>query len=156
MRKITILLIAVLALSFSVNAQKNQRKQAVPAEVKQILQQYVTILTSSDKPFDHAIKFINISGGDLLKKDKYSLKSQANDFLAIDFEHINEYLNPVKIVKVSVSDKPSVNGIQGTEYKITIGRKDGKITNVGHILIVVPKDKRGNTTAPKIVFNGTF
>ena len=131
----------------------------LPAEVRQVLDRYIEILTTSPSINEAATKFVEIAGGSLVNEDG-SLRSTVAQFgLKKDFNDIKFYEVPAVITRVN---KTTTNGdgygatrIRGTVYKIWIRKKNEKDGMPAPVTIVVPEGHPTITT-PKVTNVGSY
>jgi len=103
MKKLFLTSTMLLSVLFSIYAQqKDIPVSQLPPEVKAVLDEYVSILTSSENLDVCANKFLSIAGGGLVSPDGNSLRSSVKPYsLKKDFGNINFYKVPAEIKRVA-------------------------------------------------------
>jgi hypothetical protein len=159
-----ILAFAFLLMAFSAANAQNKKDdipvEQLPAEVKTVLLEYVTILTTSKTLDECAKNFIKVAGGGLVNEDGNSLRGNVQGFsLKKDFENIKFYANPVKITRVNVSQSSGAgfgpSAIKGKIYKIWIAKADGGGGLPAPVSIMIP-DGHATIKTPKVMNIGSF
>ena len=144
MKKLSLLIVVILTISFVTNAQKNNGLVA-PQVVKELAQTYIDILHNSDNAYQRATKIAEISAPSALDEDG-TLTSEANSSLLNNNRRRMSYLEPIKIIYVE--KKPTtLYGKPADEYQVTI-KADTKGYQ-GTFDIAMPKT--GTNKVPKIV-----
>lgn len=144
MKKLVIIAIVFFAIAPFVNGQvKGDIPVAMlPKQVKQVLNEYFTILTTAKDLDDCAAKFEKIAGAGLVNEDG-TLRSSVQPYsLKKDFQNVNFYTNPPKIARVNKSTTGQsgfgATALAGTKYKIYVKKKNGG--QPAPIHIIVPKN----------------
>lgn len=131
----------------------------LPANVQQLLEQYVQILRSSTSLEDCAQRFTPIAGGGLVNEDgtlratvpPYSLKKDRDD--------VRFYATPLRITRVEatagVGTGFGATAIRGTQYKIWIGKAPGAGGMPAPIAILIP-DGHPTIQGPRVVGIGSL
>jgi hypothetical protein len=147
--------VAVLALSLllAVAASAGRREisaQEVPNDVIQVLNRYLTILSTSPTLEDCARNVAAISAGHMLSRNGGISDDVFQFSLKKDYQNAKFYKVPAVITRVQVTDDDSDGYgptlFQGTRYKIWIAKKDGVAGMPAPIPIIKPA-----SGAPKIV-----
>ncbi|MDX2172544.1 MAG: hypothetical protein SFY56_05445 [Bacteroidota bacterium] len=166
-KKITQLVLTVLLSSsysfiFGQGLKSDITVDKLPQEVKQVLENYITILSSSASYEDCATKFTQIAGGGLIDEslNKVTLRTATKTYsLKKDFDNIKFYANPIVIKRVSVSPSRTSgfgeSAITGTIYKIFIEKKAGGVGLPAPISIMVPKN-HPKIKSPKVINVGSL
>jgi len=159
MKKLAVLLVAILALGFnSFSQQVDIPISELPVEVKQVLDRYVEILTTSKTLDICAEKFVLIAGGGLVNPAGTALRSSVKPYsLRKDYENIKFYKVPVEIKRVAKTRTGQAgfgeSAIAGDWYKIYIAKQDG--SQPAPIHIVVPENHPTIKT-PKVTGIGSL
>ncbi len=131
MKKTFVTLVAFLMLfTGSIFAQtKDIPETELPADVKQVLSEYIQILQTATDLDDAASKVKKLFGGHLLNSSGNVDSDVYNYSLKKDFTNAKFYQYPVKITRVSRSlndyDGFQSTLFEGTRYKIWIAKKEG-------------------------------
>ncbi|KOY86329.1 hypothetical protein AD998_09395 [bacterium 336/3] len=151
-----------LQTSFAQSKAGDIAVSKLPAEVKQVLEEYVNILTSSKDLDECAQRFTSIAGGGLINEDpvNVTLRQTVQPFsLKKDFNNIKFYAQPVKVTRVNVSKTGGsgygASAVAGTIYKIWIDKKDPKQGMPAPVSIVVPEN-HSTIKTPKVMNIGSF
>ena len=133
--------------------------KTLPAEVKQVLDEYIAVLNSADLD-ECAKKFVKIAGGHLINGEGDEIARDVKPYsLKKDFNNIKFYQQPVKITRVNYreSDYSGYGNtlIQGKSYKIWIKKKEGTAGMPAPILIIVPVGHEEIKT-PKVIGIGSL
>ncbi len=125
----------------------------VPSEVKNVLNQYLTILSSAKSLDECAANVMKVAAGGLLSTDGMSISSNVKPYsLKKDFENVKFYKQPAEITRVQLQtggyDGYKGTLIEGDIYKIWIAKKDGVKGMPAPIRIIVPKNDKSN---PKVI-----
>ncbi len=130
----------------------------VPADVMEVLEQYVSILRNSESIDACAENFEAVAGGRLMTANglRSSVKPTA---LTKDFNHVQHYAAPVRITRVQKHTNRK-NGygeleLKGTVYKIWIDKKSKDLGVSAPISIIDPHDAAGANT-PKVIHIGSL
>lgn len=162
MKRLTTLLFLICCAAAPLAAQSRQNDipvEQLPAEVKQVLEQYVQILRTSKTVDEAATRFTDIAGGTLVNENG-SVSGNTRQFgLKKDFNNIKHYADPLIITRVNAT--PS-NGqgygktaIKGMVYKIWIRKKDEKQGMPAPVSILVPEGHESIKT-PRVVNVGSY
>ncbi|MBP7735017.1 MAG: hypothetical protein KA369_03500 [Spirochaetes bacterium] len=122
----------------------------VPADVIEVLNRYLRILSTSTSLDACAMEVAKISGGHMLSQSGAISRDVLPYSLKKDYENVKFYKVPAVITRVAYSEDdydgfgPTL--IQGARYKIWIAKKDGVAGLPAPIPIIKPKDGK-----PKIV-----
>ncbi|TAF67296.1 MAG: hypothetical protein EAZ55_02965 [Cytophagales bacterium] len=132
----------------------------LPQEVRQVLDSYINILTTSSSLDDCAGKFTAIAGGGLVNEDGQTLRSSIQPFsLKKDFDNVKFYASPIKITRVNATYSNGQgfgpSAIKGMVYKIWIAKKEGQAGMPAPISIMVP-DGHESIRTPKVVGIGSL
>lgn len=134
----------------------------LPAEVKNILEEYVKILSSSKDLEECAKRFTNIAGGGLVNEDpnNVTLRDDVKPYsLKKDYNNVKFYAQPVKITRVNVSKTSGAgfgaSAVSGTIYKIWIAKADGQAGLPAPISIILP-EKHPVIKTPKVIGIGSL
>jgi hypothetical protein len=132
----------------------------LPSEVRAVLDQYITIISTSKDIDECAERFVAIAGGSLVNEDGASLRSSVKPFsLTKDFRHFQHYANPIRITRVNRSPVQRLgygeSAIRGRVYKIWIDKKSKDLGVPAPVSILVPEDHPSIKT-PKVVNIGSF
>jgi hypothetical protein len=162
MKKIILSILLLCAYGFS-SAQSKAGDIPVaqlPAEVKQILDEYINILSTSKTAAECEQRLTAIAGGGLVNEDGNSLRSTVPPYsMKKDYDNCKFYSNPVVVTRVNKSNSNGsgfgASAIKGTVYKIWIGKKDPKNGLPAPISIMVPN---GHATikTPKVIGIGSL
>ncbi len=124
MFKKSIVIVLFSLFSFSATAQQKEiRISELPDEVKNTLNEYITILSTSNDIDECAVKFLEIAGGGLVNPKGNMLRNSVKPYsLTKDFQNIKFYKVPVEIIRV-VKTKTNQAGygqsaLAGDWYKI--------------------------------------
>ncbi len=133
--------------------------KSLPADVKQVLDQYVAILNSTDLD-ECSKKFIAVAGGHLVNEEGDNLSGDIKQYsLKKDFNNIKFYQQPVKITRVNFRESDysgyGKSLIKGKSYKIWIKKKEGTAGMPAPILILVPEGHEEIKT-PKVIGIGSL
>jgi hypothetical protein len=153
--KLRVIHVAILAftLLFAVTATAGRKEitsQEVPRDVIEVLNRYLTILTTSPTLEDCAQKMAGISAGHMLSRNGGISDDVFQFSLKKDYQNAKFYKVPAVITRVQVTDNdydgygPTL--FEGTGYKIWIAKKDGVAGLPAPIPIIKPA-----SGAPKIV-----
>ena len=159
MKTIQILLIIMLGSILSTNAQqKDIPVSELPKEVKQVLIEYVNILSTSKTLDECADRFLTIAGGGLVNPAGTALRSSVKPYsLKKDFTNIKFYKIPVKIIRVAKTRTGQAgygtSAIAGDWYKIYIAKKDDSQPAPVHI---VYPENHALIKTPKVIQGGSF
>ena len=162
MNRLPILFLLACCAAAPLAAQSKENDIPVdqlPANVKQVLEQYVQILRTSKNVDEAATKFTDIAGGTLVNENG-SVSSNTRQFgLKKDFNNVKHYADPLIITRVNAT--PS-NGqgygktaIKGMVYKIWIRKRDEKQGMPAPVSILVPEGHETITT-PRVVNVGSY
>lgn len=152
MKKIIFWLITIFLFSVSsVFAQTTDIPQSeLPADVKQVLSEYIQILQTAKDLDDAANKVKKLFAGHLLNSSGNVDSDIYNYSLKKDFTNAKFYQYPVKITRVSrtLNDYDGFQStlFEGTRYKIWIAKKEGVAGMPAPTPIIKPAEG-----APKIV-----
>lgn len=163
MNKILFALLLISSVFNQTRAQSSRNDiptSKLPAEVKAVLEQYVSILRSSADIDQCAEKFLEVAGGGLVNENASALRQDVSRFsLNKDFSNIKFYANPIKITRVNVStsngDGYGWSAIKGKKYKIWIEKATKGNGLPAPITILVPEGHE-SITVPKVVNIGSF
>ncbi|NJL14503.1 MAG: hypothetical protein HC913_16850 [Microscillaceae bacterium] len=165
MKKIFLYIVAFL-LSVSPGLLAQSRTNDIPVEqlpagVKQVLEQYINILRSSQNLDECAARFVEVAGGSLVNEDGQTLRSSVKPYsLKKDFESIKFYAQPLKISRVNANPIASSSGfgpsaIRGKVYKIWLDKAAGQAGIAAPISIMIPEGHESIKT-PKVVSIGSL
>ena len=163
MKKIILSLLLCFAAFNFISAQTKANDiptSKLPAEVKAVLEQYVSILRSSADIDQCAEKFLEVAGGGLVNENASALRQDISRFsLNKDFSNVKFYANPIKITRVNVStsngDGYGWSAIKGKKYKIWIDKANKANGLPAPITILVPEGHE-SITLPKVVNIGSL
>jgi hypothetical protein len=132
----------------------------LPDQVKAVLEEYVSILRSSNDLDECAQNVISVLGGSLVNDDATDLRNSVKPYsLKKDFNNVRWYADPIKITRVNLSftngDGYGDSAIKGKKYKIWIDKADKKNGMPAPISIVVPEE-HPTIQKPKIVGIGSL
>lgn len=133
---------------------------ALPAEVKAVLTQYVGLLLAAKSVDEAATALRAIAGGGLVNEDGATLRADVPRFaLKKDFDGAKNYASPLAITRVNASPSNGQgfgpSAIKGKVYKIWIGKKEGSAGMPAPISIMVPEGHATIKTA-KVVNIGSL
>lgn len=160
MKKISILFLIFTAFTFSLKAQqKDIPVSELPSEVKQVLQEYINILSTSKSLDECADNFLKIAGGGLVNPAGTSLRSSVKPYsLKKDFDDIKSVKIPIVINRVAKTRTGQAgfgaSAIAGDWYKIYIDKVDGG-GQPAPVHIVVPEN-HSTIKTPKVIQIGSF
>lgn len=130
--------------------------QTTPAPIKQVATQYIKILRTSPDIDACATAFISIAGGNLVNETGTALRSSTKHYgLTKDFDHIDQYTEPLQIVRVETQASSSGYGasaLQGTKYTLWIAKKTGEAAPI----VVLQPQNHPQIHSPKIVEIGAL
>ena len=157
---LSLLLCFCLSTAFAQSTKNDISVSKLPANVKNVLEEYVKILRNASDLDACAEKVLSVAGGNLVNESGESLRTDVKPYsLKKDFDNIKFYADPIKITRVNVSSNNG-NGfgesaIKGQLYKIWIGKKDPANGMPAPVSIIVPE---GHATikTPKVVGIGSF
>ena len=155
-----ILLIGMMVVFFSGNIQAQATDisaDQIPKEVKDVLNQYINILTNSTNLDVCATEILKVAAGSLLSQDCKSIATDVKPYsLKKDFENAKFYKKPVVITRVQLinddSDGYGPTMITGKVYKIWIAKKEGVNGMPAPVKIIVPKNHPSFKT-PRVIPN---
>lgn len=159
MKKVTFVLIAVFFAIYGVHAQqKDIAVSDLPVEVKNLVQEYVNILTTSADLDECANRFLSIAGGGLVNPNGNALRNSVKPYsLKKDFNNIKFYKNPVEIVRVAKTKTGQAgygaSALAGDWYKIYIAKKDGSQPAPVHVVVPI---NHPSIKTPKVIQGGSF
>ena len=119
--------------------------EALPAEVKAVVEQYVKLLRDAQgDPDKAAVELIKIAGGGLVNEDGTKLRTDVPRFsLKKDTSDVKFYADPVVITRVNVADTSGhgfgASALKGKFYKVWIGKADPKNGMPAPIGVMVPE-----------------
>ncbi len=159
MKKLSLIISAVLAFSFANAQQKDIPVSELPKEVKEIVDEYVNILSTSKDLDECAERFIKIAGGGLVNQTGTSLRSSVKPYsLKKDFTNIKSVKIPVVITRVAKTKTGQAgygaSAIAGDWYKVYIEKIDGG-GRPAPVHVVVPKN-HPTIKSPKVIQIGSF
>ena len=160
MKNVKLLLVAMLAVIFSANAQqKDIPVSELPKEVKQIVEEYVNILSTSKDLDECAEKFMKIAGGGLVNPAGTKLRSSVKPYsLKKDFTNIKSVKMPVEIIRVAKTKTGQAgygtSALAGDWYKVYIAKVEGG-GRPAPVHVVFPKD-HPTIKVPKVTQGGSF
>lgn len=164
MKTIVLSLLFLLCIS-GIKAQSKTNDipvEKLPAEVKTVLEEYLTILSTSTTIEDCAKAFVQIAGGALVNEDDktITLRQDVDRFsLKKDYGNVKFYQLPLNITRVKVNYSNGngfgASAIKGKVYKIWIAKKEGQPGLPAPVSILVPE---GHPTIklPKVVSIGSL
>jgi hypothetical protein len=157
---IAILFFAVINSGFTQGRANDIPVSKLPADVKEVLVQYVNILRTSNDLDDCAERFLEVAGGSLVNEDGETLRNSIQPFsLKKDFNNVKFYQDPIKITRVNVGytngDGFGPSALRGKKYKIWIDKADKKNGMPAPISIVVPEGHETIKT-PKVIGIGSL
>jgi len=156
--RLTLLLLLLPLLAVGQGRTHDIPASELPANVRSVLTEYLSILRSQDNLDDVADAFLAVAGGSLVNEGGKSLRSSVKPYsLKKDFENIRFYANPAVITRVNRNPTPKTSGygpsaIRGTVYKIWIEKADGQAGMPAPISIIVPE----GSGAPKVIGIGSL
>jgi hypothetical protein len=131
----------------------------LPANVKQVLEQYVQILRTSKDVDEAATRITDLAGGTLVGENGKVTSNTRQFGLKKDFNNIKHYADPLIITRVNAT--PS-NGqgygktaIKGMVYKIWIRKKNESQGMPAPVSIMVPEGHETITT-PRLINVGSY
>ncbi len=134
----------------------------VPAEVKQVLAEYISLLINAKDLNDCATRFTAVAGGSLVNEDaaNITLRQSVKPYsLKKDFQNVKFYANPIKITRVNLSSLAGTgfgeSAIGGKVYKIWIDKKAGVAGMPAPISIMVPEN-HPTIKKPKVIGIGSL
>lgn len=138
---------AAMVISMVVNASPrgDVAVEALPAEVKAVIEQYVKILRAAEgDPEKAAVEFVKIAGGGVVNEDGASLRADVTRFsLKKDTQNVKFYADPLVITRVNVTDTSGhgfgPSAIKGKFYKVWIQKADPKNGSPAPIGVIVPE-----------------
>ncbi|HMU81763.1 MAG TPA: hypothetical protein PKE49_18020 [Leptospiraceae bacterium] len=153
-------LVAIIAPLMAQTKANDIPVEKLPADVKQVLEQYVNILRTSKSLDECATRFTSIAGGSLVTDEKGTLRDTVKPFsLKKDFNDIKQYADPIVITRVNATPSNGQgygsSAIKGMVYKIWIAKKDASIGMPAPVSILVPEGHPTITT-PKVVGIGSY
>ena len=161
MIKKIVIVVSILLINSVINAQqKDIVISDLPVEVKAVLDEYITILTTSNSIDECADRFLEIAGGGLVNPNGTLLRNSVKPYsLTKDFNNIKFYKVPVEIIRVAKTKTGQagygVSALSGDWYKIYIAKKDGVSGMPAPVHIVYPKNHKYIKT-PKVIQGGSF
>jgi len=158
MKKLLMMLALWLGGSAAQAQQKDIPVSDLPAEVKQVLEQYIEILSTSKDLDECAVRFLSIAGGTLVDAEGTALRTTVKPYsLKKDFSDIKYYKVPVEIKRVAKTRTGQAgfgaSAIAGDWYKIYIVKKDG--SQPAPVQIVVPEN-HATIKTPKVISIGSL
>jgi hypothetical protein len=158
MKKLLLLVALSLGLQQLFSQQKDIPLSTLPSDVKDVLNEYLNILITSQDLDEAAERFLTIAGGGLVNPDGTSLRSSVKPFsLKKDFENVHFYKVPAKIERIAKTKTGQAgfgeSAIAGDWYKIYIAKANGGQSAPVHI--VLPKNHPTIKT-PKVIQIGSF
>ena len=159
MRKLSLIIIAVLTFSFANAQQKDIPISELLNEVKEVIDEYVKILSTSKNLDECAVRFLKIAGGGLVNPAGTKLRNSVKPYsLKRDFTNIKSVRIPVVIARVAKT-KTGQSGfgksaIAGDWYKVYIEKVEGggRPTPV-HVVVPI---NHPTIKVPKIIQIGSF
>ncbi len=132
----------------------------LPKAVRQVLDQYIDILSTSKDLDECAQRFVNIAGGALVNEDGRTLRNSVMPYsLKKDFGGVKFYQQPLAISRVNASPSNGTgfgpSAIRGMVYKIWIDKKPGQAGMPAPISIMVPEG-HAEIKSPKVVNIGSL
>lgn len=158
MKKLLLAIVFTLGFQSLFSQQKDIPVLMLPSEVKEVLNEYLNILSTSQDLDEAAKRFLAIAGGGLVNPNGESLRSSVKPFsLKKDFENVHFYKVPAKIDRVAKTQTGQAgfgeSAIAGDWYKVYIAKANGGQSAPVHI--VVPKN-HATITTPKVIQIGSF
>lgn len=159
------LVLVALSAFVSVGARAQSKKddiavEALPAEVKAVLVQYVAMLRAAKDIDAAAAGLLPLAGGGVVNETGTALRTDVPRFsLKKDFDDVKFYADPLVITRVNASSSNGqgfgASAIKGKVYKIWIGKKEGAAGMPAPISIMAPE---GHATikTPKVVNIGSL
>lgn len=146
--------------SFAQSTKNDIPVAKLPADVKNLLIEYVSTLRSSSDLDNCAENFLALAGGSLVNEDASALRSDIKPYsLKKDFDNVRFYADPIKITRVNVSTTNGTgygaSALKGKIYKVWIAKKDDSAGLPAPISIIVPEGHASITT-PKVVGIGSL
>lgn len=154
MKTIYIALLFIFAYQITIAQQRTEIKvKDVPKEVIVVLNQYLTILSTSKTLEDCGKNLLPIAGGHILAQSGTAISTDVMQFsLKKDYQNVKFYKIPAVITRVQLItntyDGYGPTLTEGNIYKIWIAKKDGVNGMPAPIPVLVPKN---NPKSPKIV-----
>lgn len=154
-----IIVLGFMAFVFGLNAQqKDIPVSQLPEEVKQVLNEYLEILSTSTDLDQAAERFLAIAGGGLVNPEGTALRSSVKPYsLKKDFDNIGFYKVPAEIARVAKTQTGQsgygASALAGDWYKVYIAKKNGGQPAPVHI--VFPKN-HPTIKSPKIIQGGSL
>lgn len=157
---LALLLSAIFNFATAQSRSNDIPTSKLPAEVKAVLEQYVTILRTSADIDQCAEKFLEVAGGGLVNENASGLRQDVPQFsLKKDFNNVKFYADPIKITRVNLSvsngDGYGWSAIKGKKYKIWIEKANKANGMPAPITILVPEGHE-SISLPKIVNIGSL
>jgi hypothetical protein len=157
---LTLLLSAIFNFATAQSRSNDIPTSKLPAEVKAVLEQYVTILRTSADIDQCAEKFLEVAGGGLVNENASGLRQDVPQFsLKKDFNNVKFYADPIKITRVNLSssngDGYGWSAIKGKKYKIWIDKANKGNGMPAPITILVPEGHE-SIRLPKVVNIGSL
>jgi hypothetical protein len=158
MKKLLMMLALWLGGSAAQAQQKDIPVSDLPTEVKQVLEQYIEILSTSKDLDECATRFLSIAGGTLVDAEGTALRTTVKPYsLKKDFSDITYYKVPVEIKRVAKTRTGQAgfgpSAIAGDWYKIYIIKKDG--SQPAPVQIVMPEN-HATIKTPKVISIGSL
>ncbi|MDP2341761.1 MAG: hypothetical protein Q8O67_12450 [Deltaproteobacteria bacterium] len=167
MHTVTRLALVAIALSAFVSVEARAQSKAndiavdaLPANVKAVLVEYVAMLRAS-KDIDTAAKgLVPLAGGGVVDPTGTKLRTDVPRFsLKKDFDNVKFYADPLVITRVNATPSNGqgfgASAIKGMVYKIWIGKKEGGAGMPAPISVMVP-DGHATIKTPKVVNIGSL
>ncbi len=157
---LTLLLSAIFNFATAQSRSNDIPTSKLPAEVKAVLEQYVTILRTSADIDQCAEKFLEVAGAGLVNENASGLRQDVPRFsLKKDFNNVKFYADPIKITRVNLSvsngDGYGWSAIKGKKYKIWIEKANKANGRPAPITILVPEGHE-SIRLPKVVNIGSL
>ena len=159
MKKLSLIIIAIFTFGFVNAQQRDIPVSELPKEVKQVVDEYVKILSTSKTLDEAAERFFPIAGGGLVNPAGTKLRGSVKPYsLKKDFQNIKSVKIPIVIARVAVRHTGQAgfgkSALAGDWYKIYLEKVPGG-GRPAPVHVVYPK---GHPTikTPKVTQGGSF
>lgn len=159
-KSLTAGLVLCASVAFAQSKANDIPADKLPPEVKQVLEQYISMLRAGPDVATVAKAFVAIAGGGVVDESGTALRRDVPEFsLKKDFSDVKFYADPVTITRVNATKSGGQgfggSAIAGMVYKIWIAKKEGAGGMPAPISIMVPE---GHATikTPKVVNIGSL
>lgn len=163
MKKIALIILLLLTGMLGAQAQSRTNDipiRKLPAEVKEVLIQYIEILRESSSLDECADNFIKVAGGSLVEEDGNRLRRSIKPYsLKKDFNNVKFYASPIQITRVNARPTQGTgygeSALSGMVYKIWIAKKAGGAGMPAPISIILPEN-HPSIHSPKVIGIGSL